>query len=111
MPQHLLNRRDGDSLMHQQGRTGVPGRVIRKVLLHSGQLPDLGQQLVGFAVTWDGCQLLDGWIAVDDLEGLPVEEQGQRELDFDVSLCILMHSHLVRLIGTTFLVDSAQKSE
>lgn len=27
MPQHLLHRRDGDALVNQQGRTGVPGGV------------------------------------------------------------------------------------
>ena len=27
MPQHLLHRRDGDALVNQQGRTGVPARM------------------------------------------------------------------------------------
>ena len=77
------------ALMHKKGRTGMTCGMVGEMLLHACQLAYLRQQPVGLAIVRNGGQRLGGGIAVDDVEGLPVEQQGERQTDVDVCLAHL----------------------
>ena len=97
--EYMLDFLHHEASLVQQRATGVAGQVPVDMFLDSCSHCHLADQLVAMAVVTDIGKGLDGWVSLDDIEGLAAEDVRYRYLHDVVGLQLIDSQHAVPELG------------
>ena len=97
--EHVLNLLHHEASLVQQRATGVAGQVPVDMLPDSSSCSNLADQLVAMAIVADIGKGLDGWVSLDDIEGLAAEDVRYRYLHDVAGLQLVDSQHAVPELG------------
>ena len=99
--EHVLDLLHHESSLVQERAAGVAGQVPMDMLPDSRCCSYLANQLVAMAVMADIGKGLDGWVSLDDIEGLAAEDVRYRYLHDVAGLQLIDSQHAVPELGAS----------